>query len=508
MTWVQQAVMPRAAFALMVGLLLVGCGTTGPTEPAASSVATATSSPVGPADAPPAATAAPPVTQRPGPSAVATPVDLAARPLTWFAPLPPMPGRSGSPDFMAQFEPGAAWATAAGHVQVYKLYGEWVAYHATPDQLRRAVADIARRGMALAVEAGPLDAPASCGGGVESFAGRAEGRLIASRVQAAGGRIDILALDEPYFFAHVYDGAGACHWPLDAVAAGVVAYRDEMRQAFPAVVIGDTEPLPAPVAANGLADWLDAYRAAGGEPFGFLHLDPTWSRPGWPALAQAVAAAARARDVPVGMIYNGGGATDRATWIAQAGAHVKAFEAAGPPPDHVLFQSWMSQPDAVLPDTDPTSFSGLVVTYFADHAALGAPPAGPANLALGRPAKASMSLAGSPPGDAVDGDQDTLWNSGGGPPQWIEIDLGKATAVAEIRLTVSQYPAGSTDHRVYARLSDGSLVLLHRFHGRTRDGDVLEFAPATPRTKVRAIRVETRASPSWVAWREIEVLAP
>jgi hypothetical protein len=420
-----------------------------------------------------------------------------------------MPGRTGSADFMAQFATDAPWTTAASHVRVYKLYGEWVAYHATPDQLRAAVADIARRGMVLAVEAGPLDATPACGTGVESFAGVEEGRLIASRIAAAGGRIDVIALDEPYFFAHVYDGANACHWPLERIAAGVVAYRESVRGLFPSVIVGDTEPLPLPVTAASLGEWLDAYRAAGGEPFAFLHLDMDWSRPGWAGLAQETAAVARGRGVPLGMIYNGGGAADRATWIAQAGERVRAFEAAGPPPDHVLFQSWMTQPDAVLPDSDPTTFSGLVVIYFEHHEALGFATSGSgANLALRRAATASMTLPGSPPSAAVDGDTDTLWSSGGGPPQWIEVSLGGSRTVAGIRLTVSQYPAGATDHRVYARRADGSLVLLHRFRGVTNDNDVLEYTPDAPVTKVRAIRIETRSSPSWVAWKEIEVLAP
>jgi len=58
-----------------------------------------------------------------------------------------MPTSSGrrytdSEDFMDLFEPGAPWTDAATQVQVFKLYGEWVAYHATDDQPRRAVEGI------------------------------------------------------------------------------------------------------------------------------------------------------------------------------------------------------------------------------------------------------------------------------------------------------------------------------------------------------------------------------
>jgi hypothetical protein len=69
-------------------------------------------------------------------------------------------------------------------VQVFKLYGEWVGSNATDAQLRQAVVDIRRRGMALAVEVGPLEAPSDCGQAVEGFAGKEEGLRIASRIAA------------------------------------------------------------------------------------------------------------------------------------------------------------------------------------------------------------------------------------------------------------------------------------------------------------------------------------
>ncbi len=47
---------------------------------------------------------------------------------------------------------------------------------------------------------------------------------------------------------------------------------------------------------------------------------------------------------------------------------------------------------------------------------------------------------------------------------------------------------------------------MHEFAGPTADGDVLEVSPPEPWTGLQYIRVETIESPSWVAWREIEVL--
>jgi hypothetical protein len=262
------------------------------------------------------------------------------------------------------------------------------------------------------------------------------------------------------------------------------------------------------VSAAGLADWLDAYQAAAGEPFGFLHLDMDWGRQDWVDMAHDIQDRAQSRDVPLGMIYNGGAAPLREQWIQLAGERIKAYQTAGPAADHAIFQSWMVQPDHALPETDPTTFSGLVLRYVEDYDALGIPTSGPGgNLALRRPTKASAVFAGSPASGAVDGDFDTLWNSGGGPVQWIEIKLDGAQDVRTIRLAVAQSPEGETDHRVFGR-TGGDLIELHRFTGFTSEGMTLEFTPPEPWQDLTAIRVETRLSPSWVAWREIEVLAP
>jgi hypothetical protein len=484
----------RLGAILLVAAIVAGCATE-------ASPSAAASSPL-------------PTAQATTASAAPTPPDLSARPLLWFAPLPPMPtgpGRPyiGSEDFMDLFAAGAAWDLASERIGVFKLYGEWVAYHATDAQLRTAVEEIARRGLALAVEMGPLDPPPTCGEGVESFAGIDEGRLITSRIRRAGGTLQVIALDEPYYFAHLYGGPNACHWPVEQIAEAVAGFTEAMREDWPGLIVGDTEPMPAPVSPDGLAGWLDAYAAAAGEPLAFLHLDVDWSRPDWPELGLAVEAAGRERDVPIGMIYNGGAATSDAQWLALAGRRVLAYETdAGGQPDHVLFQSWMDKPDRALPETDPASFTGFVNRYLDDPASLGELVGGSANLALERPATASSQLVDAHASRAVDGDPDTIWSAGAGPPAWIEIDLGSAQPIGEVRLQVSQFPNGATHHRVSCAAAPGAaLTPLGELTGETADVEVLTLSLAAP-VSCHSIRIDTLASPSWVAWREIEVLGP
>ncbi|HET7010460.1 MAG TPA: discoidin domain-containing protein [Anaerolineales bacterium] len=443
--------------------------------------------------------------------------DLSPRPLVWFAPLPPMPTSAGRPfigseDFLDLFEADAPWADAAAHVQVFKLYGEWVAYHASDAELRLAVDAIRRRGLALAVEAGPLDPPAECGQGIEGFAGTDEGRLIARRILDAGGRIDLIALDEPLFFASIYTGPNACHWDAEHVASEVGEYISVMRGYFPDLVVGDTEPLAGASRPTSYTGWLEAFRKVNGYDLAFLHMDIDWGRPTWPEEVKTIEDFGRTFGVPVGIIYTGNfqDQTDEA-WISIAGERALRYEdRTGGRPEHILFQSWHDKPDRALPDSEPYAFTGFLRAYFEDREALGLRREGAgANLAYQKPARVSNVFEAQSGALAVDGDPGTSWNSGGFPLQWIQIDLGEPYTIAEIRLTAAQTPAGQTTHLIYGRGdgTGGEFVRLHTFMGVTDDSDVLVFTPESPIVGIREIRVETTFSPSWVGWREIEVIA-
>ena len=474
-------------------------------DPAVTSPVAPTGTPVlEPATPTPAATSEATATAPPLP-------DLDMVPLYWFAPLPPMPtgpGRmfTGSDDFMDLFEPGAPWDEAAGSLQVFKLYGEWVAYHATDGQLRQAVEAIRARGLALAVEAGPLNATAECGQGIEGFAGTDEGALIAERILAAGGTLDLIAMDEPFYYGHFYEGPNACNWSAEEIAAGVDAFIRHMRTFFPDVRVGDTEPTPHPVLAGDYSGWLSTFRETAGYDLDFLHLDIDWSRTDWPLMTNEIDAFGEEFGVPVGIIYTGNfGDQDDEAWLSIAGERVKAYELEhGGTPGHVLFQSWNDKPDRALPDSDPYSFTGFIAEYFLEKAGLGF-SGDDGNLAFGASVRVSNFLPGSEGGYAVDRDPGTTWSSGTGPVQWIEIDLGVPTDISLIRLIPSQFPEGPTVHNVYGRGQDGELVLLVTLEGNTADSASLEYEPPGGWPGIQVLRIETVESPSWVAWREIEV---
>ena len=132
--------------------------------------------------------------------------------------------------------------------------------------------------------------------------------------------------------------------------------------------------------------------------------------------------------------------------------------------------------------------------------------AGP-NIALNKTATASNSLAENPPDLAVDGNLETHWSAGIHPPQWIELDLGGTFTVNRINLIVDQFPDGQTRHQLFGKATaQDTFELLHEFDGQTTSGQILEYTMPTGWTG-RFVKVETLASPSWVAWKEIEVLS-
>jgi len=129
------------------------------------------------------------------------------------------------------------------------------------------------------------------------------------------------------------------------------------------------------------------------------------------------------------------------------------------------------------------------------------------NVALHKSVRVSRALSDQPGANAVDG-TGAQWGAGASPTQWIQIDLGQTYTVSLIRLMVGQYPDGNTTHNVYAGNSADNLQLVHSFDGLTKDNQLLEFQPESPLTGVRYVRIVTTKSPSWVAWKEIEVIAP
>ncbi len=342
--------------AVLVIAAVVGCTSATPSNPAPAN---------SPGSQPPDDSASPALASGP-PSP--PPIDLSTRPQTWFAPLPayvPHMGYDGSVDYDGLFAPGAQWTTAQAHVQVFEIPSSWVMNYATADELRQLVAGVRERGIALALGIGAFSIDAGCGSGIEGFD---FGLEPLQKIAAAGGHVDVVVFDESWAFSSdLYDAPGACHWSTQEAAQHVVPFIRQLRGYAPDIVIGDTEPLWTNVTPERMLEWTDAYAAAAGEPLAFLQVDVDWDhRADWPTAVRSIEDGSRARGIEFGPIYNGGEAVSDAEWVDLTLQRAFTYEeVSGGRPDQVVLQSWMDHPDHVLPETDPSTFSGLINRYFA-----------------------------------------------------------------------------------------------------------------------------------------------
>ncbi len=323
--------------------------------------------------APDAASTAVPTTRQ---TDTPPPLDLDRNPLYFFAPLPPdVTGlERGAVDFMDLFEPGSDWDEAAGHLQVFKFYGGWVAREVSAFQLGQVIQAIRQRGLGLAVEVGPLNFSDACGSSVESFAG-VEGIETLRQIKAAGGDLNFITFDEPYFYGHFYDGPNACNWTAEKIARDVGDFIAQARLIYPDVVIGDIEPMTGPADPAAYAGWLETFKAINGYDLAFLHMDIDWADTSWPEKMLSIKAYGQEHGIPIGLIYTGNpqDQTNQA-WLSIAGERVKRYELDnGGLADHIIFQSWNDKPDHALPESDPYTFTGFIRTYFADKSDAGLP---------------------------------------------------------------------------------------------------------------------------------------
>ena len=106
---------------------------------------------------------------------------------------------------------------------------------------------------------------------------------------------------------------------------------------------------------------------------------------------------------------------------------------------------------------------------------------------------------------AVDGDLDSLWNSGRVPLGWFRVALDGLYLVNRVELIIAQTPPGPTMHELWLGDGSGTRSLYERLvNEKTEDGQTLAVTIEPPRS-INEVMVRTVSSPSWVAWREVRV---
>jgi len=307
-----------------------------------------------------------------------------ASPEVWLAPNGLAPQRVSAMDFGDLFTPYAPWQFAAAHTQVFKFYSGYL-LHTPQPQIDAIVADLNRRGIAIAIEDGVMDVPhnpdSGCGGmgNVEGYGIAARATRLCEIVKSAHGEIAYLAMDEPLYYGHYFTSAPGkgvgCHSSIDEILRLAKPTLDAFLEEFPNIQIGDIEPTV--FAGNqlnwrsDLSTWATGFRATMGQRLAFYDLDVEWLRPHGAQEAASVfqsASLLKGQHLvgKVGIFYNG---TPRDTsdlaWVQAAQSHILLMEGEYQlHPDQVIFQSWNPYPSHVLPETAPDTMTSLVDFYF------------------------------------------------------------------------------------------------------------------------------------------------
>jgi len=297
----------------------------------------------------------------------------------WIQPKPEAEGQTGllaggSSDFTSLFSGTTSWPSTAARTTVFGLYAGWVADIDTAT-LASVVNFLSAHQIPIELEAPSLQATATCGTGVEgyvpygqSLADFTNGYL--QRLRALGADVRYIKVDEPFFFGSIAaSSANSCAWPEAQVAHDVADYVQLVHATYPSTEVGDVEPIITagygtdPVTA--ISGWHDAFTKAMGTPFPFFVADMDFGNPGWPALAVQMQQTMRARGEQFGIIFIGDTTdTSDGTWSSATLARAQTFAStSGSAPDFVFFQSWDPYPHACLPESDPTTFTGVVKSY-------------------------------------------------------------------------------------------------------------------------------------------------
>ncbi len=263
----------------------------------------------------------------------------------WFCPGP------GTLDYLRLFENPDDWPHARQIMSVFKFYQQHTRMPADPivgpdtyDALVRvdAFRSLQRWGKTTAIEVAAVK-EFYCTPDASGMHAAVDDTLTSLRaVQAAGGSVTFLAMDEPF----VSGRAGVCDGPaLEPTADRVATYVSGVHAVFPDVRIGLIEAYPFSSAA-ALESALQMLQGRNAAP-AFLHMDVDWHLAGSAAFVRDMArlkSVCGSAGIPFGVIITGyNGDADSLYAVDVYGITelvVQAFGSWDAMPDHIIFQSW------------------------------------------------------------------------------------------------------------------------------------------------------------------------
>jgi hypothetical protein len=291
----------------------------------------------------------------------------AGKPQVWFSPSFSHGEHRGSVDNLELFRDSSPWSEARARVNVFK-----VAVHTlnnmSDDDLANMLNFLNRNRIQLAVEYGMLTASDECGRGVEGFKPENAPTRLSVKIKKLGGQIRYIAMDEPLYFGHYFNGKNACHWTIDAIARIAASNIGQFRDIFPNIEIGDIEPVNSIKDGDWLEEirhWIETYRKETGTPLAFFHDDMVWREP-IATRTRMLTSLLDSHGIKFGVIFNSrGDVSSDEDWFNSAKNNISEYRANSlKDPDQIIIQSWKPYPSHVLPESNALALTHLVNYYF------------------------------------------------------------------------------------------------------------------------------------------------
>ena len=111
--------------------------------------------------------------------------------------------------------------------------------------------------------------------------------------------------------------------------------------------------------------WLEAYRRATGRPLDAIVYDLDW-RPSWSEVVIPGIRVAHQAGIRVGIVLDGAGRSD-AEAVADYKKNMASVAGLPAPFDFVVIANWTPHPANDLPQSDPSSFTGVLHYYNATY---------------------------------------------------------------------------------------------------------------------------------------------
>lgn len=289
----------------------------------------------------------------------------------WFAP------NMGSTDYTDLFAHPGNWVQARSNVDVFKFYNQNVldiecdiCGDNTLPAFRSvdAFRQLETWGVATAVEVGAVK-EWGCTGDQEFRNADAAVR----NIEANGGRVAILAMDEPLLGGQHEVGGVSCGYDVEQIGAATANFMNQVATAHPSVVVGDIEPYPI-FSVEYLEAWIVELERQGVKP-AFFHLDVDLERlrvEGQDVEADLVELDRfmESRDIAFGVILtsNWRQAGSNRAYYQSTMRWAERVAAAVGRPSHLIFQSWQGpapsgahEIPSNLTETDEFSHTRLIL---------------------------------------------------------------------------------------------------------------------------------------------------